>query len=217
MRDNLIPILFFLFMVLNIYLDRTKRKKRRQKERDKQQNEAECEPEILAEPAPEQKKPNDLAAEFERRLKKTTQAAEAAKAREQGRVVTDGANVRHDDAGVVHDDKNRVRRDSEPKRSYKRVHTDTEAQHEMHGRVHRDKEAFAHDKGKVYYDPRGDYSYDEAKMNAAAAAFNARYAQEEPVRKLRVHLKHKALVQGFIMSEVLAKPRALKPYEEDVR
>lgn len=71
-----------------------------------------------------------------------------------------------------------------------------------------------HDRGKVYYDPRGDYSYDEAKMNAAAAAFNARYAQAQPAAKKRVKLKHAALVNGIIMADVLGKPRALNPYEE---
>ena len=52
-------------------------------------------------------------------------------------------------------------------------------------------------------------------MNAAAAAFNAHYAKEQaPEKRPRVQLKHKALVNGFIMSQVLDKPRALKPYEE---
>ena len=75
-------------------------------------------------------------------------------------------------------------------------------------------EDLVHDRGKVYYDPRGDYSYDEAKMNAAAAAFNARYAQAQPAAKKRVKLKHAALVNGIIMAEVLGKLRALNPYEE---
>ena len=87
--------------------------------------------------------------------------------------------------------------------------------HDHTGRIHRENEALVHDKGKVYYDPRGDYSYDEAKMNAAAAAFNARYAQQaQPAAKKRVKLKHAALVNGIIMAEVLGKPRALNPYEE---
>ena len=38
--------------------------------------------------------------------------------------------------------------------------------------------------------------------------------QQEPEKRPRVQLKHKALVNGFIMSQVLDKPRALKPYEE---
>ena len=46
-------------------------------------------------------------------------------------------------------------------------------------------------------------------------AFNAHYAKEQaPEKRPRVQLKHKALVNGFIMSQVLDKPRALKPYEE---
>ena len=96
-----------------------------------------------------------------------------------------------------------------------RVHRDGEAMHDHTGRIHRENEALVHDKGKVYYDPRGDYSYDEAKMNAAAAAFNAHYAQQaQPSAKKRVKLKHAALVNGIIMAEVLGKPRALNPYEE---
>ena len=107
-------------------------------------------------------------------------------------------------------DGTRVRRDDDS-----RVHRDGEAMHEHTGRIHRENEALVHDKGKVYYDPRGDYSYDEAKMNAAAAAFNAHYAQQaQPAPKKRVKLKHAALVNGIIMAEVLGKPRALNPYEE---
>lgn len=103
----------------------------------------------------------------------------------------------------------RVRRDDGS-----RVHRDGEAMHDYTGRIHRENEDLVHDRGKVYYDPRGDYSYDEAKMNAAAAAFNARYAQAQPAAKKRVKLKHAALVNGIIMAEVLGKPRALNPYEE---
>lgn len=208
MRDTLIPILFFLFMVINIYLDKTKRKKRRQQR-------AEQKPETLPDSAAE-KQPADLAAEFERRLKKTTAEAEAAKQRQRDRIVTDGDRVHRDDEAVVHDNTGRVRRD-DGKIVYDsgRIHHDGEAPHDNSGRIHRDNESFAHDKSKVYYDPRGDYSYDEAKMNAAAAAFNAYYAKaQEPAPKQRVKLKHATLVNGFIMSEVLNKPRALQPYDD---
>lgn len=212
MRDTLIPILFFLFMVINIYLDKTKRKKRRQQR-------AEQKPETLPDSAAEKQQPADLAAEFERRLKKTTAEAEAAKKRQQDRIVTDGGRVHRDDEAVVHDNTGRVRRD-DGKIVYDngKLHRDGEAPHDNSGRIHRDNESFAHDKSKVYYDPSGDYSYDEAKMNAAAAAFNAYYAREqEPAPKRRVKLKHTALVNGFIMSEVLNKPRALQPYGDDCR
>lgn len=111
----------------------------------------------------------DLAAEFERRLKKTSNNGTAAKAKTAAR-------------------------------------TDKQ-------RVHRDNEALVHDKGKVYYDPRGDYSYNEERFNAQAAAFRSRYAaKQEAPRKPRLQLKHSALVQGFIMSQVLEKPRSLNPY-----
>lgn len=185
---DLIPLLFVLVMLANVLLDRRKRRRRRQQEQ----------PQETAEPTQAeqqtQAKPKDIAAEFERRLKKTTEEAQARK--------------RQNSQGVVHDG-TRVRRDDDS-----RVHRDGEALHDHTGRIHRENEDLVHDRGKVYYDPRGDYSYDEAKMNAAAAAFNARYAQAQPAAKKRVKLKHAALVNGIIMAEVLGKPRALNPYEE---
>ena len=184
--SDLIPLLFVLVMLANVFLDRRKRRRRRQQRQEL--------PEATAEQQT-QAKPKDLAAEFERRLKKTTEEAQA--------------RQRQSSQGVVHDG-TRVRRDDDS-----RVHRDGEAMHDHTGRIHRENEALVHDKGKVYYDPRGDYSYDEAKMNAAAAAFNAHYAQQaQPAPKKRVKLKHAALVNGIIMAEVLGKPRALNPYEE---
>ena len=184
--SDLIPLLFVLVMLANVFLDRRKRRRRRQQRQE--QPEAQAEQQTQA-------KPKDLAAEFERRLKKTTEEAQA--------------RQRQSSQGVVHDG-TRVRRDDDS-----RVHRDGEAMHDHTGRIHRENEALVHDKGKVYYDPRGDYSYDEAKMNAAAAAFNAHYAQQaQPAAKKRVKLKHAALVNGIIMAEVLGKPRALNPYEE---
>ena len=186
--SDLIPLLFVLVMLANVFLDRRKRRRRRQQELPQEQPEATAEQQTQA-------KPKDLAAEFERRLKKTTEEAQARR--------------RQSSRGVVHDG-TRVRRDDDS-----RVHRDGEAMHDHTGRIHRENEALVHDKGKVYYDPRGDYSYDEAKMNAAAAAFNAHYAQQaQPAPKKRVKLKHAALVNGIIMAEVLGKPRALNSYEE---
>lgn len=188
---DLIPLLFVLVMLANVFLDRRNRR-RRQQELPQEQ------PQETAEPTQAEQqthtKPKDLAAEFERRLKKTTEAAQARK--------------RQSSQGVVHDG-TRVRRDDDS-----RVHRDGEAMHDHTGRIHRENEDLVHDRGKVYYDPRGDYSYDEAKMNASAEAFNARYAQAQPAAKKRVKLKHAALVNGIIMAEVLGKPRALNPYEE---
>ena len=183
--SDLIPLLFILVMLANVFLDRRNRRRRR---RQQELPEATAEQQTQA-------KPKDLAAEFERRLKKTTEEAQARR--------------RQSSQGVVHDG-TRVRRDDDS-----RVHRDGEAMHDHTGRIHRENEALVHDKGKVYYDPRGDYSYDEAKMNAAAAAFNAHYAQQaQTAPKKRVKLKHAALVNGIIMAEVLGKPRALNPYEE---
>lgn len=188
--SDLIPLLFVIVMLANVFLNRRNRRRRRQQEL----------PQETAEPTQAeqqtQAKPKDIAAEFERRLKKTTEEAQARK-RQSSR-----------EGGVVHDG-TRVRRDDDS-----RIHRDGEALHDHTGRIHRENEDLVHDKGKVYYDPRGDYSYDEAKMNAAAAAFNARYAQAQPAAKKRVKLKHAALVNGIIMAEVLGKPRALNPYEE---
>lgn len=186
--SDLIPLLFVLVMLANVFLDRRNRRRRRQQEQ----------PQETAEPTQAeqqtQAKPKDIASEFERRLKKTTEEAQARKRQSSQGVVHDGTRVRRDDGS--------------------RVHRDGEALHDHTGRIHRENEALVHDRGKVYYDPRGDYSYDEAKMNAAAAAFNARYAQAQPAPKKRVKLKHAALVNGIIMAEVLGKPRALNPYEE---
>lgn len=176
--SDLIPLLFVLVMLANVFLDRRNRR-RRQRELPQEQPQETAEPTQAEQQT--QAKPKDIAAEFERRLKKTTEEAQARKRQSSQGVVHDGTRVRRDDGS----------------------------------RVHRENEALVHDRGKVYYDPRGDYSYDEAKMNAAAAAFNAHYAQQaQPAPKKRVKLKHAALVNGIIMAEVLGKPRALNPYEE---
>lgn len=189
--SDLIPLLFVLVMLANVFLDRRNRR-RRQRELPQEQPQETAEPTQAEQQT--QAKPDDIAAEFERRLKKTTEEAQARK--------------RQSSQGVVHDG-TRVRRDDDS-----RVHRDSEALHDHTGRIHRENEDLVHDRGKVYYDPHGDYSYDEAKMNAAAAAFNARYAQAQPAAKKRVKLKHAALVNGIIMADVLGKPRALNPYEE---
>lgn len=189
--SDLIPLLFVLVMLANVFLDRRNRR-RRQRELPQEQPQETAEPTQAEQQT--QAKPKDIAAEFERRLKKTTEKAQARKRQSSQGVVHDGTRVRRDDGS--------------------RVHRDGEAMHDYTGRIHRENEDLVHDRGKVYYDPRGDYSYDEAKMNAAAEAFNARYAQAQPAPKKRVKLKHAALVNGIIMAEVLGKPRALNPYEE---
>lgn len=188
---DLIPLLFVLIMLANVFLDR---RNRRRRQRELPQEQPQETPEPTQAEQQTQAKPKDIAAEFERRLKKTTEEAQARKRQSSQGVVHDGTRVRRDDGS--------------------RVHRDGEAMHDYTGRIHRENEDLVHDRGKVYYDPRGDYSYDEAKMNAAAAAFNARYAQAQPAAKKRVKLKHAALVNGIIMAEVLGKPRALNPYEE---
>ena len=63
--SDLIPLLFVLVMLANVFLDRRKRRRRRQQELPQEQPEATAE-------QPTQAKPKDLAPEFQRRLKKTT-------------------------------------------------------------------------------------------------------------------------------------------------
>ncbi|MGM9582444.1 MAG: hypothetical protein ACI3WU_01825 [Phascolarctobacterium sp.] len=186
--DNLVPMVI-LFMLLRGILDVLFGKKKRRPDEAEEgeelppdyEGERQPQPEYEAntKPVPQEKKP-DLAAEFERRLKKRQQepSKEAQK----------------------------VRQDKQ------RVHYDGEIHHESKGRVHRENEALQHDKSKVFRDPRGDYSYNEERFNKEAAAFAARYSQQEQQAKPKVKLKHTALVNGFIMAQVLDKPRSLKPY-----
>ena len=135
-----------------------------------------------------------MAAEFERRLKKRPpEEGQQEPSKERQRVYVD--------------------KKQQPLRQDKqRVHYDGEVQHEGKGRIHRDNEGLKHDKSKLYRDPRGDYSYNEELFNKQAAAFSARYGQGQEQAKPKVKLKHAALVNGFIMAQVLDKPRSLKPY-----
>lgn len=185
--DNLVPmvILFMLLRgILDVLFGKKKRRPNGEDEYEGQElppdyeGEGSSQPEYEAEAKPEtqQKQEPDLAAEFERRLKKRQQAPE------------------------------KVRQDKQ------RVHYDGEVHHEGKGRVHRENEALQHDKSKVYRDPKGDYSYNEELFNKQAAAFAARYSQQEQQAKPKLKLKHTALVNGFIMAQVLDKPRSLKPY-----
>jgi hypothetical protein len=195
--SDLIPVLFVIFMMINVFFDKKKRRQRRQQDENTQQ----MPPAATPEPA----KGKDVAIDFERRLKKTTEMSKAQKQAASAR-----QRIRRDGDKVLRDGTN-VRRDSDIS-----VHHEGEAAHDSTGRVHREQEAFNHDKGRVYYDPRGDYSYDEEKMNAAAAAFSARYAQKSAQeQKPRARLKHAALVNGVIMAEVLGKPKALNGGSEN--
>lgn len=71
--SDLIPLLFVLVMLANVFLDRRNRRRRRQQELPQEQPQETAEP-MQAEQQT-QAKPKDIAAEFERRLKKTTEAA----------------------------------------------------------------------------------------------------------------------------------------------
>ena len=189
--DNLVPMII-MFMLLRGILDVLFGKKKRRNDEAEEgeelppdyEGERQPQPEYEAKTKqePQEKKP-DLAAEFERRLKK----------RQQGQQKTAG-------------EAQRVRQDKQ------RVHYDGEEHHEAKGRVHRDNEALKHDKSKLYRDPKGDYSYNKELFNKQAAAFSARMAQQELQAKPKLKLKHAALVNGFIMAQVLDKPRSLKPY-----
>ena len=199
--DNLVPMVI-MFMLLRGILDVLLGKKKRHPEDVDQElppdyeSEPQQQPDYNATPSPqpEQKGKPDLAAEFERRLKKRTlEQSQQGTSQERQRVYVDKGQQR-------------VRQDKQ------RVHYDGEKHHEAKGRVHRDNEALKHDKSKLYRDPKGDYSYNEELFNKQAAAFSARLAQQELQAKPKVKLKHAALVNGFIMAQVLDKPRSLKPY-----
>ena len=199
--DNLVPMII-MFMLLRGILDVLLGKKKRRPEDAEQELPPDYDakpteqPDYQATPEPqhETKGKPDLAAEFERRLKKRTlEQSQQGISQERQRVYVDKGQQR-------------VRQDKQ------RVHYDGEEHHEAKGRVHRDNEALKHDKSKLYRDPKGDYSYNEELFNKQAAAFSARMAQQELQAKPKVKLKHAALVNGFIMAQVLDKPRSLKPY-----
>ena len=199
--DNLVPMII-MFMLLRGILDVLLGKKKRRPEDAEQELPPDYDakpteqPDYQATPEPqhETKGKPDLAAEFERRLKKRTlEQSPQGTSQERQRVYVDKGQQR-------------VRQDKQ------RVHYDGEEHHEAKGRVHRDNEALKHDKSKLYRDPKGDYSYNEELFNKQAAAFSARMAQQELQAKPKLKLKHAALVNGFIMAQVLDKPRSLKPY-----
>ena len=199
--DNLVPMII-MFMLLRGILDVLLGKKKRRPEDAEQELPPDYDakpteqPDYQATPEPqhETKGKPDLAAEFERRLKKRTlEQSQQGNSQERQRIYVDKGQQR-------------VRQDKQ------RVHYDGEEHHEAKGRVHRDNEALKHDKSKLYRDPKGDYSYNEELFNKQAAAFSARMAQQELQAKPKVKLKHAALVNGFIMAQVLDKPRSLKPY-----
>ena len=199
--DNLVPMII-MFMLLRGILDVLLGKKKRRPEDAEQELPPDYDakpteqPDYQATPEPqhETKGKPDLAAEFERRLKKRPlEQSQQGNSQERQRVYVDKGQQR-------------VRQDKQ------RVHYDGEEHHEAKGRVHRDNEALKHDKSKLYRDPKGDYSYNEELFNKQAAAFSARLAQQELQAKPKVKLKHAALVNGFIMAQVLDKPRGLKPY-----
>lgn len=210
--DNLVPMVI-MFMLLRGILDMLLGKKRRRRPDSEGEElppdyESEApQPDYDATAEPSPKREPDLASEFEKRLKKRQQEQmqpEAAKERQ--RVYVDKAQQQKQERVYVDKSEQRVRQDKQ------RVHYDGEFQHEGKGRIHRDNEALKHDKSKLYRDPRGDYSYNEELFNKEAAAFSARYAQQELQAKPKLKLKHAALVNGFIMAQVLDKPRSLKPY-----
>ena len=199
--DNLVPMII-MFMLLRGILDVLLGKKKRRPEDAEQELPPDYDakpteqPDYQATPEPqhETKGKPDLAAEFERRLKKRTlEQSQQGNSQERQRIYVDKGQQR-------------VRQDKQ------RVHYDGEEHHEAKGRVHRDNEALKHDKSKLYRDPKGDYSYNEELFNKQAAAFSARLAQQELQAKPKVKLKHAALVNGFIIAQVLDKPRSLKPY-----
>lgn len=198
--DNLVPMLIFFMLVRGI-LDVLLSKKRRRVPNDDNTNFPEAEPDmqqeqqetVEAETASSNKP--DVAADFERRLRKRKKSLPPAE--------------ENDAVLVNYETKQPERRDKQ------RIHYDGEPQHEGKGRIHRDNESFVHDKNKLYRDPKSGYGYDEAKFNEEVAACSVKFAKNQEQPKIKLKLKHSALVNGFIMSQVLDKPRSIKPYSSE--
>ncbi|WP_405383989.1 hypothetical protein [Phascolarctobacterium sp.] len=213
-------VIFLLFRgILQTILGKGQRRRREPMPEDLPEEEepVEMEPQ---EP-PKQSKEEDWAAEFDRRLQKTTEASETKRARD--RVYTDretydsGRDKVRRDVETYDAARDKVRRDTQTYDVARdRVHRDDEKHHDTKGRIHYDNEGLQHDKGRVYKDPYGDYSYNEAEFNRQVAASRL-HPTAAATGSSKVKLKHAALVQGFIMSQVLAKPRALDPYDGEIK
>ena len=191
--ENIFPVivLFLLFRgILQTIFGKRRKKRQQELPTDYEQQEAENQAEP-AQTSTRQQKP-DLASEFERLLNKPKE-----KAQEKPSEKID------ENPDVITDDEVK-----------QRVHRDDGEYHEGKGRIHRWGEAYNHDKGKVFYDPRGDYSYNEEKQNAIAFSAAVR-KDEDGLAQPKVSLRHKELVNGFIMSQVLDRPRGLKPYGDE--
>ena len=199
-------ILFIFLLFCGIFDVRLGKKKRRPEDAEQElppdyDAKPTEQPDYQATPEPqhETKGKPDLAAEFERRLKKRPlEQSQQGNSQERQRVYVD-------------------KRQQRERQDKQRVHYDGEVQHEGKGRVHRDNEALKYDKSNFYRVFKGDYSYNEELFNKQAAAFSARMAQQELQAKPKLKLKHAARVNGFIMAQVLDKPRSLKSFvTEDI-
>ena len=78
-------------------------------------------------------------------------------------------------------------------------------------RLHREECAVPHQKARVY---RETQSWGAEGAGVLSAASRERAQAPAPART-RLRFKRAELVQGFIMSQVLDRPRSLKPYGED--
>ncbi len=214
-------VIFLLFRgILQTILGKGQRRRRGPMPEDlpEEDNSWEEQPQEL----PKQVKEEDWAAEFDRRLQKTTANSETKRARDH--VYTDKETYDSERDKVRHDvetydaARDKVRHDTQVYDGARdRVHRDDEMHHDTKGRVHYDNEDLQHDKGRVYKDPKSDYSYNEAEFNRQVAASRLRPTATSATGTAKVKLKHGALVQGFIMSQVLAKPRALEPYDGEIK
>lgn len=88
------------------------------------------------------------------------------------------------------------------------VYTDDTA---AKSRLHREECAVPHQKARVY---REAESWGAEGAGVLSAASRERAQTSAPART-RLRFKRAELVQGFIMSQVLDRPRSLKPYGED--
>lgn len=214
----LIPVIFFfaimriIMPVLRDILKGPRRRERRSEPYGETEREEEESVDVRQEPPPVENGGDlrRMMQRIEERLKKEREAAE--KQEKYGRTYSEP----EDEETVRPQQEAEGRVYSEQQPGARPVHSDGCAIEHEKPRIHREGEKLQHDKGRVYYDPSGDYSYDEEKMNAEAEAFREKYLQSEPERrKPKIKMKRSALVDGFIMSQVLDKPRSLKPYGQE--
>ena len=97
------------------------------------------------------------------------------------------------------------------------IHRENESRQHDKGKLYVDKKPEIRSKSKEYYDSHSDYSYDEEQMNAETAAFSAAIRNKSSLEtgSRRRRFRKPALVNGLVMAQLLGKPRALNPYDDN--